>query len=570
MCRRECARITRRGGARSLTPLLCSLKSIIRELDRRELKVALGSISERCDPVAVLPVEIVGEVFTHLPLFAVWTLQCICRRWRTVLNSDGFLEAAVARWDRIHDPRDSALRAGDIVGVEGRVRHMQAMRLGRPFTAAIERRESVPSPLAGTHQAGLSNVALKGRFIAFVRLRDGVPNEVVLRDLVSGSTICKRGAAREAIMAIALTTKVLAFVSFDAKLNIYKLDHDGADEVIRLQLPSSNICALAGDENTIVLLSTTGGNHLITYSAHTGNLSSGFFDSQQAVDSHGPGSGPLVARGLLVNESEGVVDVFSSTNLDDPQKRDYHVGHLRFSSSLRPATRAGPICETLVKLDGVVLGTKSANGLLVVGQVQPVGVRGMFRLDLVPVSARGRVFQGEIPMLEHTVFFDTKTAKLTTEKLSCWIYPQLRWKDVDFECNNVSSISLLRSFGDCWTVAVGTTSVMHSPGYIQCTEFYWEDEDEVPFVTALINDSFLVLFQHFHPANGNNSIILVFCFDEAVRLAHGVSTGFWGDTAATGVGEEMEESGQGKKKPFCNVGDCTPHKLPYQQRPIVG
>lgn len=492
-----------------------------------------------------------------------------------MLSGDGFLEAAVARWDRVHDPRDSALRDGNTVGIEGRVRHMQAMRLGRPFTAAIDRGESLPSPLAGTRQAGLRLVALKGHFIAYVRERNGVPNEVILRDLVSGATICKRGVGREGIMAIALTSKVLAFVSFDAKLNVYKVSREEAAEVIRLQLPSTNICALEGDEDTIVLLSTTGGNQIITYSAHTGNLSSGFFDSQRAVDSHGPGA--LVARSLLVNESEGIVDVFSSTSMGElPGKRGHHIGHLRFSIPLHTGMRAVPISEALVKLGGPVLSSVAGEGLVVMGQIQPVGVSCIFRLDMVPVSTDGRIFRGKGSTLGYEVFFDTKLAKLTTENLSCLVYPQLRWKDVRIDCHNISYIGFERSIESRWAFAVGTHGMSPPPGHIQCTDFNWEREHEVPFATALVNDSFLVLFQHFHPMNKHNSIILIFCFDETVEMAHGSSTGFWGDTVAARAYDEvteeaMEESHQRRKMVYIfNTGIDGPRTLPYRKASITG
>ncbi|KAF2764960.1 hypothetical protein EJ03DRAFT_355331 [Teratosphaeria nubilosa] len=355
-----------------------ALKQMISSLARHEIHVVLEAIEQRLDPLAKLPIELVLQIWSHLPLSDAWTLQLVCRRWRRVLGSEQILKASIARWDLIHHPSDSAVQDPAGHALEARVRHMQAVRLARPFRVAFIQDVNVEVSKATQQACGLNTVALKREYIAYIpKYEAGSPN-VVLRNLISGRVRHFNGAARERMLGIALTLKVLAFVSFNAALYIHPLGRLEADARC-LRLPSSNVSALAADGETVAILYATEDSSSFTVVIHDGR-SGRLWQLSNARQRVGKDSGGalLTARTLIVDETRGLVDVFSSgDDRTEGTLKSLHIGHLRVSWRNMQGGLAQQETASVLSLVSTGLPTPISPWVL---DIQPTGVKDWFHV----------------------------------------------------------------------------------------------------------------------------------------------------------------------------------------------
>ena len=197
-----------------------------------------------------LPVELILEIFSYLPLFDAWRLQRVNERWRAVLSQERFRSATVVRYDT-HDAADSV--AAPHSSIESKFRHVRALRLGRAFSLAIyDDKNSISIARGSKHSMSL--VGLKRDTIAYARNYEGAARDVVVRNLVTGNITIVSGEARETIGGLIFTSSLLAFVPVTGgRLYVKETTHDGRP-VIAHRLPSSTVRPLTGDEKMVALL----------------------------------------------------------------------------------------------------------------------------------------------------------------------------------------------------------------------------------------------------------------------------------------------------------------------------
>jgi hypothetical protein len=536
------------------------LAQLLEALSIDELQLVLGAISRRCDPVFRLPPELVLYIFSYLPLIDAWRLQAVCRRWREVLGTRTFLRASIGRWDHVDDPGDAARVPAPEDSIESRLRHMQAVRTGRPFTYALFKEEHIVHTRFHWRAVNLCTTTLADRKIAYVRQRSQ-SHEVVVRDLVSGECSMHCGSAREQILTIVLTSAVLGFVGFNGALYVWHLD--GSKEMARVTLPSSNVYCLAGHGETIAALFLAEGGPLMSvavYNAKLGTLKA--FDHPSQHTQEDCGAQPLTARTLLVNEVMGIIDVFSSDSyVAGKQHCHVHVGHLRFRLESLPSNKAVLSSVLQIHRDAVKPFSRVGKVFCMVGKIKSIGTHGLFRLSLLfvfPCITGGpgsRLYDGE-DQDGDSPWFHQSSGQLFLghhehmDPLGDWIFHErfvLRWKDVLVRAKKVpivrdnvmpANYEFHPTPSTDWTQrltprTLTTHSVLwwdvatdHSltDSYDYCTEY----------PTALLNDSYLVHFEPFKEELAPHGFIVVLCFDESVGLDGSVPTGLWGvDLAET-------------------------------------
>lgn len=208
----------------------------------------LTIISKLNDPLAILPVELVIEILSHLPICDAWRLQLVGKRWHSLLSSERVLRANLARWES-HNPADSARNPSETIKqcIKSKGRNMQALRLGCPFSKTSFRCELPPR----YHINQI--VALKGSRIAYI----ASSNSISVQELVTGDYFSIQGDAREAIHSLALGSDVVAFTTHSGKL--YAGDISRSDASLgSVGLPSAAVVAMHVDRDLVGLLLNKG------------------------------------------------------------------------------------------------------------------------------------------------------------------------------------------------------------------------------------------------------------------------------------------------------------------------
>ncbi|KAI6998053.1 hypothetical protein KC355_g10167, partial [Hortaea werneckii] len=119
------------------------------------------------------------------------------------------VKASLARFDTHHED-DSAGPSNP--SIEQKIRHMQAIRTGKPFSyVRFKDRPSSSSPT--NPEAFCSMAALQRHRIVYVRSRDWAPREVVVRNLITGQVITAMSDSRERVQCLTLSTTHVGFVT---------------------------------------------------------------------------------------------------------------------------------------------------------------------------------------------------------------------------------------------------------------------------------------------------------------------------------------------------------------------
>jgi hypothetical protein len=320
-------------------------------------------ISDTRDPFFNLPPDLLLYLFDFSHPFDVWSKRVICRRWNTVLSSDAFTHAALNRF-ATHDPADSALDPRTQSTENLALRHIQALRNGRPFSYVniSDKFAFLPTSHPVAHQ-----LRLKGKHIAYLRgnAETRESTTVVVKDLTTGEVTSLCGNAREKIMLIELTSDVVAFFTYVGTMYVVPLLNLTASlEPIRL--PSSSIVATGAGQG--VLACVLKGVAALTVVVHdTSRRKSTSFDLEDSYD--------LIYRSrdsyaILPDSDKRFADVFSSSE----QIRDskLHVKVLRYSLTGKCIARTSlTIWHGLQNLSRVSLGS-----------LLPTGERGLYQLGL--------------------------------------------------------------------------------------------------------------------------------------------------------------------------------------------
>lgn len=297
----------------------------------------LNILSQLNDPLFALPVELSLQVFQHLPLFCIWTLQRVSRRWRDRLSSDDFIRAAVLRW-QTHDDADSARSSEQIAAASltGRAQHLKALCTGQPVSQTIL--DTIPTEPPQQYKRRL---ALKGSRLAYIlRTSSAAPssgNAVIIRDLISGEKRILQGFARENIMDVVLTNVLVAWITFDGSLYV-SYHAKPPTETARAQLPSSQVKTLAADGEAIALIMhprVANTSEVILYEAQSRRLQS--FDLHRDLESS-------TSRAMFLDSDRRVINIFAlkhrTAMSDDSCHHVREVRHLglKFNGEWLPAT----------------------------------------------------------------------------------------------------------------------------------------------------------------------------------------------------------------------------------------
>lgn len=203
--------------------------------------------------------ELIIELLDHLPFFESFRLQRVCRSWRATFSQEAVVRASLIAWES-HSPSDSARGPNYLTSQTNaaKLRHVKAMRCGRPFSQASYTELDVFRDSFRGQTIKDDPPQLKGTRLAFMRRPQQGCNSVVLRDLTTGHATTLYGDARETIMNIALSSTLIAFTSHSGKL--YTQDFtSGAPVRKSVRLPSATIMALHADHGVVgVMLKESG------------------------------------------------------------------------------------------------------------------------------------------------------------------------------------------------------------------------------------------------------------------------------------------------------------------------
>ncbi len=188
------------------------LHSILQSLspyEWRDLHALLTTRTFQHDIIGNLPIELVVAIFKELDLIAPLVCRRVCVRWRDLLNGE-CQRSLLRRWVSPNDPPlegEAALTPLEACYL--RAEHVQAVMNFRPFQIARYLRLDHTDPSS----------ALRGYDFAvdtFAWIRERSPGEmtVTCRNFRTGQEDEFRGEGREAIMGLALTSKLVGFLTF--------------------------------------------------------------------------------------------------------------------------------------------------------------------------------------------------------------------------------------------------------------------------------------------------------------------------------------------------------------------
>ena len=475
-----------------------------------------AAVALKGDIVSALPHELTVQVFSHLPLIDAWRLQSVRRQWHKSLSSEDFLRAALSRWDT-HDPSDSG-RSHEAINediVRSRTRHLQAMRLARPFTELTLDDTGTSSP-GSDSQMSPCDVQLKGSRIAYISRKPSDGHAVIVRDLVTGVVKTLRGEARERILHLVLTTTLVAFMTSDGWLYANKLS-DPAENISRVRAPSANVLASGGDLDTIVM-AMAGTRYIkahftdiLVYDAGTRRLQS--FEVEDPFEGPQSVSSSFNSYGIVVNSTKQTADIFALfLEVDQRAQRQRYVSkvtHLRRSL-------AGKVVNDYVRHHPISLECSPALARFTMLPPQPTGYRGQFRIQIGEVPSRGLGLPIDYTYAmrfdtEHVILLQDERADLSIE------YRSFDRKSSLLSGSTGKQLSRRKDTSEGTSMSAAWKDVYVQPVATDWIEYF-----------TLMNDTFLVLLEVYSEEK-QRSRIRIFCFDECVNMPGARSTGLWGD-----------------------------------------
>lgn len=378
------------------------------------------------DPFNHLPVELILRIFDYVHPYDVWSKRLVCRRWNSVLSSPKVMHAAISRF-ATHDPKDSALDPNASVAddMDGALRHVLALRLGRPFSS-LSIKDSIAIDPLSQPKPNIPRFQLKGSYIAYLRgknegnrlLETYQSDTVVIRSLLTGRSAALHVKPGDVIQSLTLSTEFIAFVTHDGSLYIepvldlvnwqepaadttlstnsysenlqrrrgdYQIQSDESAAMAptktnaafntpqqSVRLPSSFIVAMASDQEVVVcLLHSSDGDSGFIYDAHTRTSSSFRLQTpNRATDEI------ACQHSLLVDSPSRRIDVFTLATTGSPNKSHAHFD-LRVISS-RYSFNGDLLAQTTWEGG---LGDMEPN-YIILGPVHPSGHKGIHAIDV--------------------------------------------------------------------------------------------------------------------------------------------------------------------------------------------
>ncbi|KAF2487761.1 hypothetical protein BDY17DRAFT_289631 [Neohortaea acidophila] len=310
----------------ALSKLLC----VLHPAERSHLSKMMA---QQNDPMFALPIDIVLQVFEYLDVLAIWSLRSVCKHWQYVLSSESVVKSALARW-QMHDEADTASPSQRTAtySTESRIQHLRALITGDPFEEIPFDRPGLKIPLHLPQMAAF-RFCFKGSRFAYIASRPQKGDQVVVHDLITGECRIFCSEARGTIRDVVITTNLVAFVAFDGYLYVSRF-RDPGTHCDRIRIPSSKMCSLAAEKDSIALLLTPYTTHtmtsvldLILYDDVTRQSRSVDVSKQleymTKYDTHFCTS--------LVQSDRKVIDFFTLNSVDERKHEGLHLVHSRLS-----------------------------------------------------------------------------------------------------------------------------------------------------------------------------------------------------------------------------------------------
>jgi len=344
-------------------------------------------LAERSDPLVELRLEITLRVLDYLHPFDAWTLRTICKRWNVYLRGHFVVRAQVARLD-VHDPADSGRQLQSSLQddrpydefLRRRLRHVQSLRLGRPFTfSEIEDELAITLDHHGKGSA-LQECSLRGKYIAYLKGEARHSKTVVLYSIREGTKLFSVGAPREGVMALALSHDILVYVNFHG---VFYTTSIADPSIARAHsLPFSNVKAMVADGRMVaILLCESPGQATIVLYDHIADSTTSFSFAHQS-DDH-PYNTSIPPQTLLLNAREGVIDIIGaklkqSFGNEGHDSTEFRIGHVRVS------TAGERISESIMEWWSDLFDNLTEESLpseppsVMLGSVESIGRPGLF------------------------------------------------------------------------------------------------------------------------------------------------------------------------------------------------
>ncbi|RMY69300.1 hypothetical protein D0863_06528 [Hortaea werneckii] len=485
------------------------------------------------------------------------------------------LNASLARFETHHED-DSAGPSN--TSVEQKIRHMQAIRTGKPFSY-VRFKDGPTSSRPTNPEAFCSMAALRKHRIAYVRERDYGPREVVVRDLITGQVITAMSDSREHVQCLTLSTTHAGFVTAAGRLHTIRFDDD-TQSMSSSRLPSSLINEMASDGDfSLLLLPSEPSPHIRSVLALYNTKTHALVGSAFAHQTAGNPARCLQPMFLLVDARTLHVDIFSTESKGDVAARESSfVGHMRFNlSDIGRIGNLQPVATDLISVPRAKLKSFHRKPFT---NIRPTGEDDEFHL--VPVvcdeddgsnddTSNGNNF---CPM----VLFNRRQCRLRisnvegrlageNDALNRYIDPGtivprfddqkplrvpqfdargVRWKDTYFSHALCSDFATFADEPRLRDYEIRHTSYTCLNGTLNTMEV-----DPYESIFTMGNDSYLVAFDFW----GLKAVegICVYSFEEDVPLAGGQSTCLWdGDTVSDDADSDddvvNDESGEKREK----------------------
>lgn len=456
------------------------------------------------------------HVFSYLHVLDAWSLQLVNQRWRSVLASDQFLRAALQRWSS-HDPEDAgrALSAASQSSIWEKILHMQSLRLGKPFTK-VEFMDTGNGNIGPQPQLSHRRLDLKGDTIAYISSKPGENDVVVVRNLVTGEVETLQDEARVRILSLAVSTELVAFVTFDGYLQVSGLQR-GSNETwaTRSKLPSAHVKALCVDKDAVAVAIGGGGaqtahiTQIIIYRKVSQQVRD--LDVRLACQELEADSEWMNSYGMLIDDSKEIVDLFTLVY-------DFGVGIIRRTVEIR---------HMRMSFTGEVLSTSAFKFLhtnatqayvrnhLTMAPPVPTGYAGRYRIQVGEV----RVFVNLPILLKFDAMFDAQQGCL--EATTPGLPDRLVSLDPEYHARPPTELTKFRRIHAQWkglALAVDHEVSSDSTDWMECY--------------TVMNDSFHVDLK-VNAGRTQLSKIRVSCFDPKLVLHGGEDLGYWRSAGLT-------------------------------------
>lgn len=209
----------------------------------RELKALIGETEFRFDVMGNLPAELVQLVVQHLSLCQIFQCRRVSHKWSHILCDGSLIKTVLEPWRSKGDFRldirrgTTSKQALDLIA-----EHQKAFRTGIAF--------STMTMTINSEVAIRGHVSYSEGYLAWGENEES-GTEIAVHNIKTGKRLSRVMPSREAIHCLAVSSTLLAAVSFRARCYVWAHSSDGKPCSVRL--PSGRITSVRVFSNTVIL-----------------------------------------------------------------------------------------------------------------------------------------------------------------------------------------------------------------------------------------------------------------------------------------------------------------------------